>query len=305
MKNLIREFFFLRKGERRALVFVAFILFCTIGFRFWVDYKPRPEKPLNPEYFLKMKEIQDSMLKEISKSEKVDYYEKSWKKEEKEEKELLPFPFNPNTISKDSLFMMNISGYVANNIVRYRDAGGKFSSSEELKKIYGLEQEDFDALMPFVRISRPDSNRIDKIAIQIDSVPMIELNGADTLQLMTIPGIGPSFSRRILKYRSILGGYYSRNQLWEVYGMDSLRIKALKQFTCIDTSKIDQIPLNTASFKDLISRPFIDKSETYAILQYRDYVDSIKSISELELNQIIDHDRFIQMRPYLSLDETK
>jgi competence protein ComEA len=302
MKNLIREFFFLRNGERRALILVALLLFCSIGFRLWVEYRPRSEQALNPDFYLKMKEIQDEMLREASKVEKVEYHEKSVKKEEKE---LLPFPFDPNTISLDSLRKMNISEYVANNIMRYREAGGKFNARKDLKKIYGMEQEVFDALLPFISITRQDSSIIRKVEMQVDSVLMIELNGADTAQLMTIPGIGTSFSRRILKYRSILGGYYSINQLWDVYGMDSIRINALIKFSCIETSKILQIPLNTASFKDLVSRPFISKVETYAILQYRDYVDSIKCVSELDINQIIDHDRFIQMRPYLTLDETK
>jgi DNA uptake protein ComE-like DNA-binding protein len=131
------------------------------------------------------------------------------------------------------------------------------------------------------------------------------LNDADSLILLSIPGIGPSYSKRILKYRDMLGGYISFDQLWEVYGMDSIRYNAIREFTVLDPTRIEQIPLNTATFKELISHPYIEKAETYAILQYKDFVDSIKSVYELKSNQIIDHDRFIRMLPYLTIKSAK
>ena len=48
----------------------------------------------------------------------------------------------------------------------------------------------------------------------------IDLNTADTLLLQRVPGIGVTFARRIAKYRELLGGYYVKEQLQEVYGMD-------------------------------------------------------------------------------------
>ena len=63
----------------------------------------------------------------------------------------------------------------------------------------------------------------------------IDLNKADTLMLQRVPGIGPAFARRIYKYRERLGGYFVREQLQEVYGMDRERYDQIKPFFEVKT----------------------------------------------------------------------
>ena len=298
MKKLIREFFFLRRGERRALIVVMILLCCSLVLRIWVAYLPVPNTEIDPEFFEVMTDIQKELRLAAEKKYEPKYRPKF---KEEEIKELLPFPFDPNSISLDSLLLMNISDYVAGNIVRYREAGGEYRKPEDLQKIYGMEQSVYEALSSFIQIAEPEKNFLDWNSAKKDSIPLIELNTADSIVLLSIPGIGPSYSRRVLKYRDMLGGYNMYDQLWEVYGMDTVRFNALQDYTVMDSSKIEKILLNTTTFKELISHPYIEKSDTYAILQYRDFVDSIKSVYELESNQIIDHDRFIRMLPYLTI----
>jgi DNA uptake protein ComE-like DNA-binding protein len=69
----------------------------------------------------------------------------------------------------------------------------------------------------------------------------------------------------------------------------------------LDSLNIKKINLNQASYKELISHPYITKSASYAILQYREFSDSIEHIDELFLNQIIDRDCFSRVAPYLSV----
>ena len=40
------------------------------------------------------------------------------------------------------------------------------------------------------------------------SSPSIHLNTADSVQLLPLPGIGPVFAGRIIRYRNLLDGYY-------------------------------------------------------------------------------------------------
>lgn len=76
----------------------------------------------------------------------------------------------------------------------------------------------------------------------------IDLNAADTLLLQRVPSIGPSFARRIVKYRAMLGGYYCVEQLQEVYGMDRERYDKIAPYMTIRTSvrqlilSVDSIP---------------------------------------------------------------
>ena len=71
------------------------------------------------------------------------------------------------------------------------------------------------------RISRitstqPSYTRIEKFS----PGTTVELNSVDTTDLKKIPGIGSAFANRIVRYRDLLGGYYTVQQLAEVYGID-------------------------------------------------------------------------------------
>ena len=59
------------------------------------------------------------------------------------------FYFDPNTISEDSLMMLPIPKKAARNLIKYRSKGGVFSKSEDLKKIYGMDDH-FNIIEPYI-----------------------------------------------------------------------------------------------------------------------------------------------------------
>ena len=42
---------------------------------------------------------------------------------------------------------------MAKNILRYRNKGGKFRRVEDFRKVYGLTQEQYATLQPYIRIA--------------------------------------------------------------------------------------------------------------------------------------------------------
>jgi len=63
----------------------------------------------------------------------------------------------------------------------------------------------------------------------------LDLNTVDSLTLLRVPGIGPSFAHRILSLRQRLGGYYTVLQLQEVYGMNEEKFLELRPWFTIKT----------------------------------------------------------------------
>lgn len=110
---------------------------------------------------------------------------------------------------------------------------------------------------------------------------MIEINTADSLQLVRLYGIGPSFAGRILKYRGMLGGFFSIEQLLEVYGMDSTRYHGIMNNILVDTSLVRKIPVNEAEFKALLRHPYLDFETVKLICNYREYAGPISCDSIL------------------------
>ena len=168
------------------------------------------------------------------------------------------------------------------------------------------------------KISKPTKNRkivhSEKRAFQKSFTPkkeynfnkkfnkgtIVELNSADTLILQKIPGIGPAFSKRIVKYRNLLGGFYSITQLKEVYGIDEEKYAALCPWFKIDTALIQPININQSDFKTLIRHPYLDKEQTKSILKLIRQNGKIQGWNDLILLEEFSPSKRDRLIPYLS-----
>lgn len=63
------------------------------------------------------------------------------------------FYFDPNTISKQEWQQLGISVKTASIIQNYLRKGGKFKNPEDLERTYGLKQQDFERLLPYIQIA--------------------------------------------------------------------------------------------------------------------------------------------------------
>ncbi|NQZ75407.1 MAG: helix-hairpin-helix domain-containing protein [Ekhidna sp.] len=125
-----------------------------------------------------------------------------------------------------------------------------------------------------------------------------DLNVATAEDLQRVRGIGPAFSERIIKYRTLLGGFADTTQLHEVYGLQPEVIAALTtQFELL--SPVQRINLNADSLKHLAKHPYISYDLARIILNYRLQHGDFTTAEDLKNIKIIDKDSFNRLRPYL------
>ena len=129
----------------------------------------------------------------------------------------------------------------------------------------------------------------------------MDLNRADSLDLQQLRGIGPSFASRIVKYRQLLGGYIRKEQLLEVYGMDSIRYAGIVEYLSIDSSLVRKVNLNTAGIKELMKHPYIEYYVAKTIVKYREKEGGITSIDSLRKGTGIPADLMLKILPYVEL----
>ncbi|MGW8314213.1 MAG: helix-hairpin-helix domain-containing protein [Bacteroidales bacterium] len=127
----------------------------------------------------------------------------------------------------------------------------------------------------------------------------IDLNRADSSALLPLPGIGPAFAARIVKYRELLGGYVSHDQLREVYGLPGETIRMLVERVFIDTLAIRKLNLDTVSFRQLLRHPYLGYEQVRTLIRYREVMGGIESIDELITNELIPDTTLVKLAPYL------
>lgn len=130
----------------------------------------------------------------------------------------------------------------------------------------------------------------------------ISLNETDTAEWKKVPGIGSTFSRRIVKYQNLLGGYVSINQLKEVYGFTDELFDAIVPFISeedYDWGDCTKINVNQLEFKELLAHPYISYEQTKAIVNLRSRTGNIASINQLKMLEEFTSDDIERITPYI------
>jgi competence ComEA-like helix-hairpin-helix protein len=162
--------------------------------------------------------------------------------------------------------------------------------------VQGPEEENSDD-------DHPAKNRHgEKKNVKKPSVKEININRATAEELRVLRGVGPVLSERIVKYRSALGGFARTNQLYEVFGLDSSVVDYNLDNLYID-GRVGTICVNTCSYLELVSHPYIGPREARAILGFVKEVRPFSSTAEIEGVNEISSDKFRKIVPYLSIIE--
>lgn len=134
----------------------------------------------------------------------------------------------------------------------------------------------------------------------ISSKVTLELNSADSSDLVSLPGIGPFFASKILEYRKRLGGFAFKEQLMEVYGIDRERFSVFGERVWADTALISRINLSEATQDELSANPYIGSYAARAIIKYREIEGrGAATLAALVANRIIKAELVKILKYYL------
>ena len=356
-RQIIQDYFTFSRNERKGIVVLLILIFLLAVANKVIFYFEKPAKidvVLLDSARHELGLVIDSINQPVSKK--------------------TLFFFNPNTIDSVALDSLSIPELIKLNLLKFRNKGGKFYSNTDFRKIYGMTDQLFNQISPFLlvenvsasqklKVSTPEyflfdpnkatddqflrlglsvkqiatirkyldkggvfrskedflkirvisanqkNNLADWIVIESLQKVMpeknlapksttIEINTADSVQLKQMPGIGSVLSKRIVKYRDLLGGFYSISQLKEVYGLTEQTISLFESKVTVDISKIKKLDVNFADLNELSRHPYLKKDLASKIVKYRTKHGSFRDLTILRDSMILNIDEYNRIKPY-------
>ena len=117
----------------------------------------------------------------------------------------------------------------------------------------------------------------DKITAPNKPIDKQDLNRALATELKKIHGVGPVLSERIIKYGQSLNGYSDINQLYRVYGLDSIVVGRIKEVFEIKSDTIIPMNIRVASREELSTLPYLSQSEIEWLISLRSRPEGLGS----------------------------
>lgn len=120
------------------------------------------------------------------------------------------FRFDPNDVSVEDLVRLGFSEKQAQSIDNYRQKGGRFRRKSDFAKSFVVSDSIYDRLERYI------------------DIPRMDINEADSSDFENLPGIGPYFAAKMVRYRHELGGYSYPEQLMDIYNFDKDKYDGLR-----------------------------------------------------------------------------
>ena len=223
-------------------------------------------------------------------------------------------PFDPNTADAATLLSLGLRPWQVKAIYHYRAAGGVYSRKEDFARLYGLTLKQYRQLEPYIRIAadyQPAANFVSSPAgheqhdttmprqTKMRTGDVVQLNHADSAELLSVPGIGSYFASAIVRYRNALGGFVSAGQLSEIQNFPARALPYIK----VQPEVFRKIDINKLTLQQLKRHPYINFYQARDIVERRRTRGAFKSASELRMLHSFTDADIERLTPYLSFEE--
>jgi DNA uptake protein ComE-like DNA-binding protein len=272
----IKSHFWYTKNQRNGILF---LLASIIGFQILFHF-------IN---------FEESMLIAVNHT-KIESYQTqldSLRKISSEDKKFKLYPFNPNYISDFKGYQLGMKTKEIDRLLAHRKKSLFVNSAKEFQMVTKVSDSLLKKIAPHFKFpdwvqKKNQQNKKKRIfnsqsKINHEDISSTNINEATFNDLLSVNGVNEYLADRIIKYRSKLQGFSLTEQLFEVWDLDKeTGIKILETFSIVRKPIIVKTNINTASFKEILSNPYIDYDLCLKIFDYKDEVAELQSISEIK-----------------------
>ena len=290
---MMREFFYLQKSDRKVILALLTVIVIALGI---ILFTGSPS------------------TSSISGTSRDSSHVRNVSNSSLPTRQVERFFFDPNTADSAQLRRLGLQTWQIRNIYKYRAAGGIYREKTDFARLYGLTVKEYRELEPYIRISsdyqpaatlvkesasataKHDTTFVHHYPQKIAETAHVVLNTADTTELMTVPGIGPYFARKIVQYGQRLGGYVNVDQLDEIENFPA----ESKRFLVVEGATPQKLNVNKLTLNELKRHPYINFYQAKDITDYRRLHGPIKSLQDLRLLKDFPQAAIERLLPYVT-----
>lgn len=307
MSPSVKDYFHFNKSERRGtLSLIVLIVVLIIIKELLIFINPEPElSTINIDSLQHAIEIIDQ------RSSKEEVSENKSSSNDSNTAQL--FDFNPNNLSIEKWQKLGLSKKQAETIKKYEKKGGSFKVKTDVQKMYTVSDELYAKLEPYILLpssisafdedgefketaGEKDYKKWDN---KVRTFPKVLINSADTAELKKLYGIGDYFALKIVEYRRELGGFVSKQQLKEIWGLKPETLQKIDTQLVLNSVPIRKIDINRASIDSLKAHPYIYWKVANSIVKYREHHGPYRNVSEIKQSALVSDSLFLKLEPYL------
>ena len=288
----IKSFFVFNSSQRNGILFLLLLVLGFAVINNYIDFTAENLLDINSKEVLAVQKELDSIRTLLTESNQLKIY-----------------PFNPNFITDFKGYKLGMSSEEIDRLLDYRKQNKWINSKEDFQKVTKVSDSFLDQISSYFKfpdwISNPKPKYSDwrKGFKEKTFDQKIDLNIATQLQLEKINGIGKSFSKRIVDYRSKLIGFSDDMQLYEIYGLDYQVVnRVLNEFTVKTPKEIIKMNLNKISASDIATVPGISFELAKRIWEFRILNERIVDFIELKKIEGLTEIKLQGIQLYLKLE---
>ncbi len=206
MKN-DKSHFWYNKRQRNGVLYLASIIIILQSAYFFIDFSSPKIQNLHT-------------FELITFQSKID----SLKAIEIEKRKPKIYPFNPSFITDYKGYKLGMSTQEIDRLLKHRKRGKYINSAKQFQEVTNISDSLLSKLKPYFKFPNWVSNKKissfskNKYNLAFNGVKK-DINQANTTELQKINGIGKVLSKRIVKFKTSIGGFKNKEQLEKVYGL--------------------------------------------------------------------------------------
>ena len=293
--KIMKSHFWYTKNQRNGILFLIIII---IGFQLLFQF-------IN---------FDDNLLIALDQSKIKNYQTQldSLRNSSSKDKEFKIYPFNPNYISDYKGYQLGMKTQEIDRLLSYREKRLFVNSPKEFQTVTKVSDHLLKKIAPYFKFpdwvekKNREKNKFLTKSEHIKNQLVISstnINKATLNDFLFVNGVDEYLANRIIKYRYKLQGFSLPDQIFEVLDLDKeIGINILETFSIYNKPVIEKTNINTASFKEVLSNPYIDYELCLKIFDYRDEVAELQSISEIKNIEDFPLEKYTRIVLYLQAE---